>query len=346
MLEVFGHLYGDPGSSNYYAELRPSTLATSPSLYRVDMDPIDIPYLSTNAGIEGVLRGFEAYALDPQDNGFIALSESAIGTYPLNLTPPGSAASRVYTTAGGSAGDLALVDPILYSALALVPSAGEGIYSIDDPDGSTPRPTHSESAFGVTFSSVSVPTSRIGVGAREIYPGADATAYPRVEEGKQYHVRWHLTSTQQTNRQAAIRLRARSAKFGWSQKKEIGGAWATGSATINANNAIAQESLPGVGTQNLDKYTTDTVGGWYTLILHTPLSRDIRPEFAPGTPLTTRMPLLSAEPGPGSALPSRRDIRLGFDLVDTLSGGTNRHLEQGVVTLDRIEVRGYTLVND
>jgi hypothetical protein len=200
--------------------------------------------------------------------------------------------------------------------------------------------------FGVTLSSVAVPTNRIGVGAREIYPGPNPAVYPRVEENKQYHVRWHLTSLQYSNRNAAIRLRARSAKFGWSQKKEIGGAWATGSSVLNENNSIAQQALPGIGTQNPDKYTTDTLGGWYTLIMHTPMSTDIRPEFAPGTPLAMRMPLMVAEPGPGSGSNSRRDIRLGFDLVDTLSGGTNKNLEEGHVTLDRIEVRSYSLVSD
>lgn len=346
MLEVFGHLNSDPGSFAHYAELRPSNVSTSPSLYRVDMDPVDVPYLVTNGATEGILRGFEAYALDPQDNGYVALAESVIGTYPASLTSTSTAANQTYTTGVGNAGDLVLVDSILFSALALIPGSGEGVYATDDPNGSTPRPTHTQGAFGVTLNSTAVPTNRIGVAAREIYPGENASLYPRVEEGKQYHIRWHLTSTQNTNRQAAIRLRARSAKFGWSQKKEIGGAWATGSATINENNSIAQQALPGVGTQNPDKYTTDTVGGWYTMIMHTPMSRDIRPEFSPSTPLSTRMPLLAAEPGPGAALPSRRDIRFGFDLVDTLSGGTNKNLEQGQVTLDRIEVRSYGLVSD
>jgi subtilisin-like proprotein convertase family protein len=346
MLEVFGHLNSDPGSFAHYAELRPSNVSTSPSLYRVDMDPIDVPYLVANGATEGILRGFETYALDPQDNGYIALAESVIGTYPASLTSTSTAANQTYTTGGASAGDLALVDPILFSALALIPSAGEGVYSTDDPNPSTPRPTHSAGVFGVTLSSVAVPTNRIGVGAREIYPGPNPAVYPRVEENKQYHVRWHLTSLQYSNRNAAIRLRARSAKFGWSQKKEIGGAWATGSSVLNENNSIAQQALPGIGTQNPDKYTTDTLGGWYTLIMHTPMSTDIRPEFAPGTPLAMRMPLMVAEPGPGSGSNSRRDIRFGFDLVDTLSGGTNKNLEEGHVTLDRIEVRSYSLVSD
>ena len=50
--------------------------------------------------------------------------------------------------------------------------------------------------------------------------------------------------------------------------------------------------------------------------------------------------------GPGVTAASRRDLLFGMDLVDTLSAGAGRFLEQGNVTLDRIEVRVFDIVPD
>ena len=137
-----------------------------------------------------------------------------------------------------------------------------------------------------------------------------------------------------------MRLRARSVRFQWTQKLELGGAWATNGAE---NHAIASQSLPGIGCQNPDKIGSEA-GGWYTVLFHTPMSPDIRADTT-GT-LEQRMPLLSAEPGPGANAPSRRDLKVGMDLLDTLSFGPNAPLEEGNFTLDRIEVRAYDLVED
>jgi hypothetical protein len=345
MVEVFHHTNDNPTQTAMDQELRPSTVATSPSLYRVDFDPVDVPYLVSNAAVEGITRAFEAYAIYPQDTGYVAMTESVIGVYPSSVVTTAVAPVKVYEPA-----DLALFNPLELSLINLIPGTQEGEFGLPDPLTSTP--VYSETTGGVTLDASAVPTDRIGLGAREFNPDrntADYASRVRVEEGKQYLIRWHLTSTQQVNQQAQIRLRARSAKFAWSQKFEIGGAWGTGAASmypLNANNTIAQQSLPGFGTQNPDKYTTDTAGGWYSMVLHTPLSADIRPEFAPGTPISTRMPNLSAQPGPGVNAFSRRDVFLGIDLVDTISGGAGRFLETGHVTVDRVEMRTYNLVPD
>ena len=94
---------------------------------------------------------------------------------------------------------------------------------------------------------------------REFTPGADVTApdYVRVEQGRVYRVRWHLTSTQQSNLNSQIRMRARSVKFMFTHKLEVGGAWATGLGTVTCNNAIAQQALPGIGTLNLERTGRD-----------------------------------------------------------------------------------------
>ena len=355
MLEVFNHEPGDSAVVQaMYAELRPSTSPTSPSVYRVDMDPVDVPYLVSNAGFEGVQRGFEAYAIHPTDQGYVAMTESVIGTYPLALTPPTAPAAKVYVPDAAGAGDLAVYAVPAAAELTLtklIPSPEEGGFAATD-DTTAGLPAHAAGPWGATLDTMAVATDRIGVATRNFNPDRgtnDFAHHVRVAEGKQYAVRFHLTSTQQVNRQAQIRLRGRSVKFGWSKKFELGGAWGTGGGgtyPLNQNNSIAQQALPGVGCENPDRSPTGEPGGWYTMIVHTPLSADIRPEFAAGIPLATRMPGITAQPGPGVNATSRRDLLFGMDLVDTLSAGAGRFLEQGNVTLDRIEVRVFDLVPD
>jgi hypothetical protein len=349
MLEVFHQNPGDPANAALASELRPSSVPASPSLYRVDFDPVDVPYLGSNQFDEGVARAVEAYALFPQENGHLGLTESAIGTYAETLISKSGPTSKVYAPDSEGPGDLELFNPTELALLKLIPGAVEGGFAMADPV--PPFPTHTTSTLGITLDSSPVPSSRIGVAAREFNPDRNTSDHAnrvRVQPARQYTVRWFLTSTRNTNQQAQIRLRARSIKFAWSQKMEIGGAWATDGAKtypLNANNAIAQQALPGVGTENPDN-DGFAARGWFSLIMHTPISVDIRGDFAPGTPMEVRMPGITAQPGPGVASPSRRDIFLGMDLVDSLSGGLGAPLEQGNVTLLRAEIRTFHLVPD
>jgi hypothetical protein len=354
MLEVFHHdpNEGDAGQRARYAELRPSTSVANPSLYRVLWSDTHVPHIVLNAATEGVLRGAEAYAIYPSDRGYIGLAETCIGTFPSALLSTGTPVLRRYETGTTNAGSLAAFFPAgEVSVFNLIPGATEGEFGFSETTG--PVPTYGESPLGITLATAAVPTNRIGVAAREINIDGSAVANlaarPRVSEGKLYTIRWHLTSTQQVNQQAQIRLRARTNKFGWSQKYEIGGAWGTGGASLyplNANNSIAQQVLPGVGCQIPDQRTAGEPGGWYTMVMPTPLNSDIRSEFAPGTPVTTTMPNLSAQPGPGVNAASRRDLFVGLDLVDTLSGGAGRFLESGHVTVDTIEIREHPAFGD
>ncbi|MCX7718285.1 MAG: hypothetical protein N2111_07780 [Candidatus Sumerlaeaceae bacterium] len=352
MLEVFHHLSLDPANEALCAELRPSSNPSAPSLYRVDMDPVDIPALWANPA-EGVLRIFEAYALEPQENGDIGMTECVIGTYPAGLLfDPASTGvlRRVLEPNLNDAGSLALATTATELTIRNVIF---GTFPGDNPSpdwSDQPRGTYTEAgllsgdvAAGITLDTQAVPTSRVGIVSREFHPGPNraAASYVRMEPGRQYSIRWHLTSTQQANLNAQIRLRARSLKFAWSQKFEIGGARSAGAA----NNLIAGQSLPGIGTGNADRIGTEH-GGWYTLLMHTPLSLEIRPEYPPGTPLQVRMPLISSEPGPNVDAPSRRDLFLGLDLIDTFSQNPAAREERGRVSLDRIEVRVHDLVPD
>lgn len=111
-LEVFSSVGVDPTNEPTYAELIPSRDPAKPSVYRLDFDPVEVPYIMSN-NTEGVLRGFEAYALEPQMNGYIALTESVIGVYPLSLASNGAAPLKIYQTSGVDAGDLQLFSPVL-----------------------------------------------------------------------------------------------------------------------------------------------------------------------------------------------------------------------------------------
>ena len=354
MLEVFHHNTGEQDQTQRAmdAELRPSTDPTKPSLYRVDFDPVDVPFLASNSSVEGVQRAFEAFGIYPEDQGYVAMIESVIGSYPASAMATAIPELKAYAPDGTGPGDLGVFEDAELNLANIIPGMEEGAYGTRQAEAPPSIPSYSEGPSGVTLDSADVPIDRIGVATRDFNPDRATDSYStraRVDEGRQYSVRFHLTSTQLTNRQSQIRLRARTVKFAWSQKLEIGGAWGTDAGKtypLNANNSIAQQALPGLGTANPDTSGSETAGGWYTMVVQTPMSADIRPEFAPGTPLSTRMPTLAAQPGLGVNAFSRRDLLVGIDLVDTLSAGIGSPFEQGNVTLDRIEVRAYDLSPD
>jgi hypothetical protein len=343
MLEVFNHTNLSASDQLLEQELRPSADPSRPSLYRVDFDPVDVPYLWFNDLTEGIAAAFEAYAMFPQDNGTVALTEFSVGTYPLSQTPDTVPPVKTLAPSFLDAGDLAASRPgAVRDLFSVVFTSGtEGDYGTRD---NSYAPTYSEGPKGVTVSSESFNNNlggyRLGVAAIDFGTDANYADRLRVEPGKQYRIRFHVTSTTNSNTNPQLRLRARTIRFAWSQKFEIGGAFSAGPT----NNTIAAQSLPGVGCLNPDKMSTDTNGGWYTLVFHTPMSLDIR---ADGTgDLAARMPNIVNEPGPGVNAISRRDLRVGFDLLDTLSPPPNNQYEAGNFTVDRIEIRSHPLVAD
>jgi hypothetical protein len=332
MLEVFNHLAGDAPATLLGRDLRPSTDPANPSLYRVDFDPVDVPYLMT-AG-EGILRAFEAYSLENQENGDVELTESVIGRYPAACLPDVSP-SKVYAPTGSDAGDLKIVNSASDLQLKkLIPGTVPGQPAVESTTNpGVGIPTYAEGPFGITLDSSGVGTGRIGLGVREFQTDSDPTARLRVEPGKQYKLRWHVTSANNSNINSQMRLRGRAIRFMWSQKYEVGGAFNV--RLFQPSNIIASQALPGVGTLNPDKNDAED-GGWYTMWMHTPMSADIR----------ASQPAIGAEPGPGVNASSARDLRIGFDLVDTLSSGQGKELEKGNFTVDRVEIFTYDLVPD
>jgi len=327
-------------------ELLPSEDPTKPSLYRVDFVPICTPFMSSSI-YEGFQRYWDVYGDQPGFSGTIAMTESVIGMYPKTLIDPSvGTLNKTYTGA-----DFYTYFPSDNSTLVYVTTTVPGAFPTS---GTAPLPTIVEKTTGVELdSSLVTGDTNVGVPVREFNPPQDYGNIPslvRAEEGKQYVVRWHLTSTKATNRQSHVRVRARSVGFGWSTQLELGGAWIFNAlpptTTAGANNTIAQEAHPGVGSMNPDQLVAGENGGWYTQVLPTPISTDIRPDKT-GT-WQARMPLIAAQPGPGSASfgSADRAWRFGMDILDTLSTGDLKALEQGNEFIDRLELRTYDLVPD
>ncbi len=343
MLEVNSHVNAASGDEPVTLEVRPSTDPTKPSLYRVDFDPVDVPQLVENPYTEGILRGFEAYCLDPQDNGYVCLTESSIGVYPKAwITPEKSAFMwlKTYQTTPPTAGDFAFSNPDTNVEMVSLKITGDGTFPVKDYD---ITPGAWADANGLTMDSTDFDNYadgyRIGVVQADLGAGPRAQRV-RVEPGKQYMVRFHVTSSVQSNRNPQLRLRVRTLRFGWVHKYEVGGAWA-----INTPEhvALATQALPGIGCMNPDKIGTEN-GGWYTVLVHSPMNPDIRPDVD-GT-LCEKMPNICAQPGPGVDADSIRDLKVGVDLLDTLSTSIYKDLEAGRFTVDRIEVFSFNTIPD
>ena len=172
--------------------------------------------------------------LYPQDNGYLGVTEIDLGTYPASALPAAVAPSKVHAPSATDAGSLAVAAPSELAIGNYILGTEQGAYpSVDTTAPASALPTYSEGPDGITLDSTAVPADRVGIISREFTPGSTYPELVRVAEGQQYAIRWHVTSTQQSNLNPQFRMRARSVKFGWSQKLEIGGAWATGGATAN-----------------------------------------------------------------------------------------------------------------
>jgi hypothetical protein len=313
MLETFFHNNYDPTVDADMAPNCPSSDPANPTLYRVDLDPVDVPYLASGANPdEGVSAMFEVYALEPQENGSLELAEGVLCALPApaetSLAP-----LKTYAASASDAGDLK-----------------KGIYMRTTVNGMTPLPSIDDSTtYGLVIDTTACPWKDIAIAAAEIDAGASNSQRPRVEAGKQYRLRWHVTSGRATNLQSQLRMRARTLKFSWSQKYEIGGAWPTSGVP---GQVIAQQALPGIGTQNPDKTGREIPGvwdgGWYTMYFHPPVV------------------VPAGQPGPGSVLSSRRDLKCALDVIDTLSNGPGAAQEGGLFAVDRIEVSEFPAIGD
>jgi hypothetical protein len=274
---------------------------------------------------------FGSYTTANPDNGYLALTEVVIGTYPAIL------GTQVKEFAGSAITDDTVLEPADAYSLYFPAGSPSGYYPGKD---YTVKPTITKGASGVTVDTTSAQFSldasgnkRMGVVEFTVDQGAYDQRV-RFEEGKLYQVRYHITSTRNSNAQAQMRLYLRFGAFLYNLMYEVGGAYALPGAQARA---LAWQHLPGVGNQNPDKQTPGENGCWYTLLLSSPLNGEIRPDVA--GPITTKMPNLTSLPGPGQNVNSpRRDLKIGFGGIDTFTYQPEQNNEALLYTVDRIRV--------
>jgi peptidoglycan/xylan/chitin deacetylase (PgdA/CDA1 family) len=346
----------DPEGNAFGNELRPSSDPLAPSIYRVIHAPVVVPYYATSTG-EDIQRSFELIALSENQQGSIALTESSIMTMPTPTEssytpPPGRVPFTSIQSYEVERNDFSsalinsvafLQDPVAEPGFAptLAPDTN-GISSSFTPDQS------------LLLDTATAPTNRFNFAAADFIfgnsQGSNLTTRARIVPGQDYRARFIVGAEVSADQNAQIRMRVRTAKFNWSSSLIIGGAWAIGSDPAVGNAAIAQQALPGVGTRNPKTIFDRTNFAAYDFFLTNPLDVAIRPEFAPGTPIETRMPNLAAQDPPGvdtgggSLAKSRRDILFGMDLIDTFSSGPRADEERGQAILRNIDLSSFPIV--
>lgn len=339
-LEVTPHLNALSQGDKYSLELAPSTNPGRPSVYRVDYDPVDVSYLASNP-TDPIYMSFAVNCFDWQDNGNVCLKETALYTYPTALLPDDTISLK--KTYYAAAGDMDTRDGAASAyCLQFDPLPGEGAPPIARYTTGPYLPTVTTSTLGTHYNSASVPTSQVGIIEHYFTPNRFGvfpwSSSPRVQENKQYKIRFHVTSTQHTSRQSPLWLYTRSIGYSWVQKIEFGGSWAVDNAN-DPSTLIIRQAQPGVETEIAD--------GWYNVLMTSPMSTDIRSDWPDGTPLSTSMPNIYNQPGPGVNSFSWRELCCGVMLIDTLNSNPSAEkYEVGDFTIDRVQVREYEAIAD
>ena len=345
--------------SAYGSVLRPSRVPASPSLYRVDFDPIDVPA----AGARRIIPTFESFAFNDPAAATIMLSKLTVGTYPALTDAQGTQVwSYTRTTSIASQGfDFAA------PAAGIGPNAGvsfgafnaEGDFTTGYKQGifvdfTGTDPTYAQGTEAVgntglmtdTRATNAAYTNRFVVGIIDIQPKLN-TSRARIQPGKFYRGRFYATSdvlttgsAAGTQRQGNLRFRLQTASAVINCYQEFVGAIRTdantpaGATGVNGykDGVIGGQALPGTNSQNPDTDPTLTPagydGGWYTVLMPTPLDGDIRRDVdSNGNVNATTFGALFTQPGPGSASDSARDLRAGCDVYTnpinlTVSGTT------------------------
>jgi len=298
-------------------DIQPSRVAATPSLYRVDLDPVDVPSLTASGKI-GV--DWQTMATSNNTNTAIALCEVVLGTYPASALADASGTELLKYYANSANGTSNVTAG--FGAFNLENNASSGYLQNFNVTGTA---TSSSSTAGFQFDTTAVATDKLGVGLLTFATSGNA-ANARIGLNKIYKARYHATSALPTTSSNAatavagyIRFRLQTASQSYGSRLEISGP----ANPSNGTNTVMKEAIPGVGCANPDKNATYVTagrgGGWYTSLMSSPLNPDIHPERG-GTGTNdalavSRMSTLAAQPAAGSASASQRDIASGVDVV-------------------------------
>jgi N-acetylmuramoyl-L-alanine amidase len=347
---------GSPTQLATTRELGPSKNPAAPSIYRLDMDPVEVPHLTAST-TEGIQRGFETMVSGADYSfvsGVLSLTDSSIATYP---APDALVAPIKVFAAGGTPGASDFDQPgVVVSTIGTATSqifrylAGPSPEDYFNPSVVTftfsePGLSIVRSPSGITVQSQGVSVNRIGVADAAFIGGAlgdTNVTRPRIDPGRIYALSFRLLHNAPSNTTPFTRVNMRTVGFGYNMTYEILGARGLGQQ--DAQSFLAQV-LPGSGSQVAG---TTTEGTTYRLLMTSPLDPDIRADV-PGT-LSDKFPSLANQPGPGAQNASLRNIDFGFTVVDSLSltGPTSTDSAEVAngLTLNRLELRSYPQVLD
>ncbi|MGI8907581.1 MAG: hypothetical protein ACR2IE_13945 [Candidatus Sumerlaeaceae bacterium] len=345
-------------------DLRPSNLAAKPSLYRVDFDPVNVP---AAVGTK-VVATFESFAFVNPAAGTLSLTEASVGTYPVKTDADGTKIFTYRRNATALSQGVNLSFGGFNAENNFSPGYRQKLFAGGALD-STPASqlhTGSEQASlnttGITVDTVNCPTNVFGVSIVDV-TRTPQTAEPRIQAGKLYRARFYATSNIPTssataagNRQGGVRFRVQTGLGAVNCYQDFNGAWSSTDNSISKQ--IGVQALPGTGSQNpeIDAALTPAGndGGWYTVMMPTPLDPDIRANVA-GT-LAVKMPAFNAEPGPTVNAASAKKIVLGVDLIKqpatlTLGPGAFSNLpfaqpNQAKISITAIDLYEINSIND
>jgi hypothetical protein len=330
---------GDALLDGIARDMAPSTDPLNPTVYRVDMVPPVLAAYTADPTHKGYVRMFETYSQnnEVQENGYLCLTESNIGTYPIPtaitlLKTYGSA--DMNATAGGGNGQVTNLAVVYHYPSTATPTISiESAASNGAALGSFALTPTSQVSFTPSTSGYTIDTQGVdGAGGPDFHLGVatldwvngnstDTNATrARVEVGLQYRVRFTATSTVAASIQAQLRFRSSSVSFNYNPRLEVGGSQGGG--------PIAVQYLPGTGGY----------AGTYDLVYVSPFT------INPAAMALATGNHLGAQPATGSATASPyRDIKVGFDVLDEL---VNPNIVKGRVTVSSITVESMPLVSD
>lgn len=292
----FDPTISDPETNQIMLANAPSTDTLHPTHYHVDFQPIPVPAMfdPTPQEMKGAIMNYSMY---PNEQGNLNVIEADIERYP---APEDNEGTVIRTYASK---DLA-------SGYGYVSRYN---FSNPDPTLGTPNscPIATTGTQGITLDSTFVPQTGLSAVGYDFVP-IDGNE-PIMKAGKTYRVRYHLASNTDSNNMPQIRLRARSAKFSYTNMMDIANSKGAGTLT----NLIASQAQPGVGSLNPFRRATETQGGYYDQFVD-----------------------------PMNVLPDTdnlKRLRFGIDLVDGVSPTSDAYQSSvaGRVLLDSIEVREF-----
>jgi len=304
--------------------IKPSSTPSKPSLYRVDLDPSDVPY-ATQMPIQPVMESF-AYP-DPA-NATLFLTQCTVGSYDALTDAAGGTPLLTYTKGaamgtGANASLLPLIAGGFNAEGVLTPGYRQILYTTPGAGGNLGLPTDSGAAgLGVVVDSGASnadQTNRFIIGLG-LFENATPATMPRLQPGKLYRARYYCVSdiatsstSQTTFRQATMRLSLQTVAGRWTAFQEITGCWNVSANTGNPEATMGAQALPGTTSMNPDTNATFDLpgmkGGWYTTLLSSPLNGDIRRDVSStGAYNATTFGNLFNAPGPGVNAASSKDI--------------------------------------